>query len=359
MFNQASWLFEKSAETFGPNEAYLALTYTSNLNLLKKHERHVGVDIHYQGKNGETGLFHAVKKGSIDTVNWYLSKNAEVNTFVKDRHSFTSPLIEACDSHKLNILNLLIRSGADVGNLPDPDGYRPIHRVIRSTTNIKHGPEILTTLLASGAEINAKITKGPNEGNTALHQLSRARGQGVKIIMALLVDKGADLHAENNKKHTLLDLATKNLNSDAIMALKGLNVKVSQDILLMLEAKKYADYREIDQLDELLKKHNGLAKKIVQHGGLFPSRSLRFGNIKQYLKILEYYPAGIDYVVDSPYGEGTLLMFALYYKNKGAIREIIKFNPDLNITTKKGISALGILKEKGFDNIESFSNDGQ
>lgn len=107
------------------------------------------------------------------------------------------PLSFACNRSTPEVVEALIRSGADPNNKEREDGHTAL---IRACTNLKYGPEIVALLLSHGAR--------PNDDNeykyTPLHV---AVNCGRHDIARLLVRAGANTDAKEEGGHTPVDLA--------------------------------------------------------------------------------------------------------------------------------------------------------
>jgi ankyrin repeat protein len=107
----------------------------------------------------------------------------------------------------LKIVDLLLKSGADVDAGDDTSGRRAIHEAAE-----KGRLEVLGFLLERGADINAL-----DKWNfTPLH---RAAFQGGSDNVRLLIDKGANVSAKTCRGQTALDLACENAQIESIRIL--------------------------------------------------------------------------------------------------------------------------------------------
>ena len=138
--------------------------------------------------SNETILMRACEEGRIDIVNELIKAGADVNA--KDVEGMTS-LMYACAANKnegrIDIVNELIKAGADV-NSRDKKGMTPL----MLTRDIG----LVDVLIKAGADINAKN----NEGMTPL-MLARDFG-----LVDVLIKAGADVNDRNFKGATALAL---------------------------------------------------------------------------------------------------------------------------------------------------------
>ena len=103
-----------------------------------------------------------------------------------------------------------IDQGADV-NAQNKDGFTPLILAVM----LNHDPNVITTLLKAGANVNARDTK---LGMTPLMWAARVN-QSLKIIRTLL-NNGADINARDTDGLTaLIEAANTNPNSDVIATL--------------------------------------------------------------------------------------------------------------------------------------------
>jgi ankyrin repeat protein len=145
-------------------------------------------------KGGSTALLFAARSGDIESANVLISAGANVNDTAPDG---TSVLLMATHSGHARLAEELLRHGADP-NRADA-GYAPLHAAVLM------GEEALVgALLARGADVNARLTKGnpvrrtgedlvlPNSLIGATPYFLAARF-GEVGMMQRLVDAGADL----------------------------------------------------------------------------------------------------------------------------------------------------------------------
>jgi len=88
-------------------------------------------------------------------------------------------------------------------DMEDKNNMTPLHSAV-----ISRNIEVLTFLISTGANVNAKNINGW----TPLHYAAGARGDNVEIV-EFLVSKGADVNVKNNDGETPLDVARKCKNA--------------------------------------------------------------------------------------------------------------------------------------------------
>jgi ankyrin repeat protein len=147
-------------------------------------------------------LFWASENGDLALAKKSLLSGAKVNArdvyrvvgFASCENSGSTPLINATAKNDLEMVKLLLKSGADP-DLPDLNSDTPLLKAIAPSYDT-----ITITLLANGANPN----KGTQDGITPLmmaalrHQLD---------VVANLIKNGADLEARNNMGMTALMFA--------------------------------------------------------------------------------------------------------------------------------------------------------
>jgi ankyrin repeat protein len=115
----------------------------------------------------------------------------------------TTPLMRAARGYDLEFVALLLEAGASAAARQD-DGSNVVHvmaggRAPRSDADLAAQREVLDTLLAAGAELEAAAA----DGQTPLHRA--ARGANVGFINAL-VERGARLDARDKDGRSAYDL---------------------------------------------------------------------------------------------------------------------------------------------------------
>jgi ankyrin repeat protein len=203
-----------------------------------------GADLKARENRGWTALLFAVREGQIDTVRSLLALGADVNEALippvgaggrgrGGRYAGAgaagaaagaagaagpagpvapptgpSALALAVESAHYELASLLLDKGAEPN--ADAQGWTPLHNItwIRKPGQASNGPapkgsgnvdslEMVRRLVAHGANVNARVTKRPNPGTTALNLLGGtpfflAARTGDAPMMRLLVELGAD-----------------------------------------------------------------------------------------------------------------------------------------------------------------------
>ena len=137
--------------------------------LLRKHGGKTGHEL-----KAEESLHIAAQYGNLELVRKHLDASADVNEV--DVMGMT-PLHLACAGGNHDVVSLLIENGADVGAKITPG--RPAEMTLSqklgqgrltgmTALHMAATKQIAKTLIAKGAEINARVTSGPHKGNTPL-----------------------------------------------------------------------------------------------------------------------------------------------------------------------------------------------
>ena len=158
-----------------------------------------GIIALYQTSLGrDMALMTAVYRGRADSVNAWLARGANASTALHYRLTArifdpktdaprrdTTALMLAADGGHLDIVNALIKAGADI-NAKDQYGWTALIWAGGASN-----PEIIEALVRAGADVNYGTTYG---GLTALEQAARS---GSEENVRLLLKNGADVNAHH------------------------------------------------------------------------------------------------------------------------------------------------------------------
>ncbi|MCG8339741.1 MAG: ankyrin repeat domain-containing protein [Cytophagales bacterium] len=168
--------------------------YNAELEESKKiieYLREEGADFNETGEEGNTLMSFAIQEASrkrlgIDNCIILLGRPSDVNLAEKKRISVPG------------VVSLLLAAGADV-NAKNSKGDTPLHEAAKGGL-----VEVMRVLIGAGADVNAENKRG----NTPLHTLARNAGlESHTKAIKVLIDAGADVNAENYGGDTPLQRA--------------------------------------------------------------------------------------------------------------------------------------------------------
>ncbi|KAL7297984.1 hypothetical protein TKK_0008994 [Trichogramma kaykai] len=137
-----------------------------------------GCDIDMVDSNGSTCLHYAVKANNIEMIKLLLSYGATPNCTDDQGHS---PLHWAIRENRLEQVKMLIAAGADVNIMDDEDDEGLTALQIAAELGLK---EIMTILLDHGADVKAKC----NRGYSVLYYAAMSKRIGTEVDDDLYVD---------------------------------------------------------------------------------------------------------------------------------------------------------------------------
>lgn len=175
---------------YGVVPLHLASSH-GNLKMVQDLYEH-DADINKADRELKTPLIYASEGGHVETVKYLLQRKANVNHVSPISGS---PLHITSWNNHLGIVNELLNYHADVMK-KDSGGFTPLHKASRKG----HVDVIVRLLKCKEIDVN-ELSNG---GNTPLHQA--AKGGHVEAIK-LLLEKGANTVARNNKMLTPLEIA--------------------------------------------------------------------------------------------------------------------------------------------------------
>lgn len=195
-------------------------------------------------------LIDAIKQGDITKVKRFIDAGANVNAMSKDG---LTPLIYACIDGNEQIVDALIRGGADVNMLSaliyaSMGGHaRIVHRLIQDGADIQVASDIGRTplmlaagfghadavhrLITAGADINAK----DRFGRTAL--MIAAEHGHIPVVHALIAN-GANINSLDKQRKTARTLARQNHHEEIVRFLQDAKKMAHIDHALTRQMKK-------------------------------------------------------------------------------------------------------------------------
>ncbi len=182
--------------------------FTDLLTSLEKNRNLHALEI--SDNAGYTPIFHAIMSKKENNICALLEKNVCLK---KLNHYLLSPLGLACKLGFLHIVRNLLKAGADPNQRVGLQGSPPLHLAGIAKNNL-----ILWTLLAHGANRNARDDKGNHLVNVAIETESES-------LLRLLKASGASLTAKNSLGQAPKYAAAGNGNVQALELLFGADSK--------------------------------------------------------------------------------------------------------------------------------------
>ena len=170
---------------------------------------------------GYSALHSAVLRRDIELAKVLVQRGANVNarqragspsrrynTFAFDKFMVgATPYVLATRSAQLDMMTLLVASGADVNAALD-DGTSPVMTAAQRIRGIRVSEKQSLSAIELALQQGSKIDTSDREGDTALH-IAAARRQDT--VIEFLVGKGADVNAKNKAGETPLATVLKPL----------------------------------------------------------------------------------------------------------------------------------------------------
>jgi ankyrin repeat protein len=153
-----------------------------------------GADINVNDNDGKNVLFYSVKN-NIEVVSFLLKMGFDVNATLHNEIGYPTILMEAIEAGKIEIVESLIRAGADI-HIKAGKGSIALHCAIN-----KQDIKIVELLIRSGADIHAKT-------DDMVTSLMRASGNNSVDIVKTLLRAGAKVNEQDESGLTALDSAS-------------------------------------------------------------------------------------------------------------------------------------------------------
>lgn len=183
--------------------------------------------------NNGCPLSHACQTNNIEVVELLLQSGADVNT--KDKDFSYTPLMFATINGNLDIIKLLIEHGADVNIC---DQYNETALILST----KHGYEhIVRFLFQHNADIN---TQSKRDGQTALFHLIRRNNDYSTETIEMFLQGGADVNIKDMEDKTPIFYVVKSGN----LELFNLLLKYGADINVVSQGNKNLLYYALASL---------------------------------------------------------------------------------------------------------------
>jgi cytohesin len=314
------------------------------------------VDVNLADEGGNTPLHDAAwgnwrNANMIEIVSLLLDAGAQVN--VAERKSGNTPLYAAVFRDKLNIVEALLKAGADVNaenqwgsplhfasspgtatallkakakvNAVNSGGRTPLHYAARNGFD-----QVVHTLLGAGADVNI----GRNIDGTPLF---RAAQEGHAQTVDALIEAGADVNAADRMGTTPLFVASSNGHGTIVAALLEAGANADVEAVdaghnIITTALRIAREKHHNDIVDLLKIHskNKSGKAFLQAAATLRLKDLiKNLNANDSEKLTRLLKDGADANIRNQFGE-TLLCAAARAGYSQMVDSLIAANADVN-----------------------------
>jgi ankyrin repeat protein len=284
-------------------------------------------------------LIEAVRKNQYELVQKLIKKGADVGA--QDNVKNELPFHYACKKGNINLINLAINQGIDVNIKND------IERTLLHVACIKGYIDIVSTLLKEGANMEAKDI----EGWTPLYD---ACENGHHEIVKLLIERGAKIELENNEGVRPLHLACKGGNLDIVNLLieRGANLDAKpEDNSTLLHYASRAKSCEVAKF--FIEK--GVDVNVTNNDGITPLHSALIVT-RDNLKVINFLIKNSAAISAQDKAQNTPLHYAVgcafddngnQKSNVEAINLLIKLGADVNAKNKDQTTPLHFACREG------------
>jgi ankyrin repeat protein len=233
---------ERSYDSQLPSPLHVAAQY-GNVEIMDCLIK-AGANVNEVDYNGDTPLFCAVANIETEAVIHLIENVADVN-LCECGSKGRSPLHAAAEYGNLEILDCLIKAGANV-NLLDSDSATPLFRAVT-----RDKTEAAIHLIRNGSDVN--VCEGRFKGRSPLHA---AAEYGQLEIMDCLIKAGADVIVHDSDGATPLFRAVAKGKTEAVILLirNGADVNVcAGGFRGRSPLHAAAEYRNLEIMDCLIK----------------------------------------------------------------------------------------------------------
>ena len=239
-----------------------------------------GANIALQDREGYSSLHYAAGNISdlCDVLDFLITNGADVNAFTNDK--FT-PLIIASNCNNLNVVNILIKHGANI-HLVDRYGRTALHY---SITVVDHDSvTVLRSLIKNGADVNALT-------NDKCSPLMMSSLSGSVNVVTILVENGANMDIQNQNGDTALHYAvcaTRNSSEvvNKLLTLGASHLRNQKGLTPLLFASyilKHSLVEELIQRPEIMKEQRIDALELLGASLTIWQRASE-GSVNKYIK---------------------------------------------------------------------------
>lgn len=203
-------------------------------------------------------VLDAIKRNDIDFITQGLKEKViRINDTVKDKRGkyVTTPLVRACESEKVDVIELLLEYNADPNRSTSSDGVTPLYAAC-----LQGNTEIIELLVQHGAKINQPTKQ--NKSSPLFASIERNEMSTIQY----LISKGADVNMLT-KQGTPLIAAVQESN----MQLARLLLKHGADVNGVSSTNETALHKSVEKqyisMIEMLHEHG--ASITIKHHGKF------------------------------------------------------------------------------------------
>ncbi|VDI07446.1 Hypothetical predicted protein [Mytilus galloprovincialis] len=328
----------------------IALEREDLVKLLIKHGAIVNYAVH-----GSMPLFEAIKKQNISIVECLINAKADINAFQGNESELlhnainfnnavntwyfdkVTPLMLASSMGDETIVDMILKTKVESAKYHTPESL-----VLACRNN---HIAIVRLLLQSGWDINYSE---PKYGNTCLLEASI---KGYQSMVALLLDKGANVNASNHTGDTSLTVASMHGHASIVQLL------IEKEV----EMYKMNKNGESSLFLACLSNRLEVIKVLINHGYYIDSiekekqqTCLSVASYHAYASIVAFLVENGANVNTKSYIGNTPLMLAAAKGHLDIVHYLIEHKAGVNIQNNKGSTSLSLASSKGFCEIATY-----
>lgn len=218
--SRVKYLVEKGANIFIKTIEKETLLHLAAINgeiLLMEFLISEGLCIQSESSQGETPLHYAVIGQHKKAIKYLLERGASL---VQENRFGDTVIHIAAEMGKVSLVSLLLTDHWDLINIQNTySGYMPLHEAVENG-NV----EVIVWLINHGADLNAKIAR--KALTPLLLAVCYTKAPANKIIVDLLLKKGANLDDKDLQGNTALHIATQQGKLEIIKSLLNYPVNI-------------------------------------------------------------------------------------------------------------------------------------